>query len=231
MTWILIKKPLSQNANNRQHAYVYEGSRSLLNALGTDACLRFGFPDPHDPDVHIEGFEKFGVDESRDLRALASLKSAAGKSLFILYIASATSEAQQALLKLCEEPPLGMIIVLLMPHGMLFATLRSRFMTYPAILTGEENTYLPQATTFLKATYKKRSEIIAELLEDEEETREKVRAFVSALEEVLYPYMSKGKTARTGLSELGVARSYLYDRAPSYKMLLEHIAVSLPVIT
>ncbi|HVU80012.1 MAG TPA: hypothetical protein VHD37_01470, partial [Candidatus Paceibacterota bacterium] len=102
--------------------------------LAEDARERFSFPNPADPDVHAIEFEKFGIDDARELVRTASLESVAGRALYIVGIASMTTEAQQALLKLFEEPQAGTVFVLLVPHGSVIATLRSRLLPYPAKL-------------------------------------------------------------------------------------------------
>src|ERR1700748_691393 len=96
------------------HAYLYEGPLSVLPQLADDACKRFNFErnpstslGASNPDILIEQWEKFGIEEARELNQHASLKSTNGRSLFILGISSVTSEAQQALLKLFKEPRQG----------------------------------------------------------------------------------------------------------------------------
>src|SRR3989344_7773439 len=107
------------------HAYFREGPLSelpeLARAAGKAAELSKG-----SPDVYVRQYEKFGIDEARALREMASLKSLSGKALFILGAVSVTTEAQQALLKLFEEPAQGAVFILLVPHGSLLPTLRSR---------------------------------------------------------------------------------------------------------
>ncbi|TSC69577.1 MAG: hypothetical protein G01um101456_136, partial [Parcubacteria group bacterium Gr01-1014_56] len=78
------------------------------------------------------------------------------------------------------------------------------------------------------------------LLKEEEGARERVRAFLGALEETLYsqldgqrpsPAESRGrKDIREGLEDIAKVRSYANDRSPSLKMLLEHLSISLPIL-
>ncbi len=77
-------------------------------------------------------FEQFGIDEARELIALAGLKNF-NEAVFLVGAASITGEAQQALLKLFEEPQQGTVFVLVVPHGVLLSTLRSRMLEYPKI--------------------------------------------------------------------------------------------------
>ena len=242
----------------QHHAYIYEGSQDSLESLVASARKQFDFEgDPstglgagNNPDLHVLQFEKFGIEDSHELTRSAHLKSVLGRSLFILGLASINSQAQQALLKLFEEPQEGITFVLLVPHGVLLPTLRSRLMQYPEKLNlaaqkssgllsesklqdSAGQTFAHQASTFLKSPYKDRSTQIAALLKDEENTKERVRSFVNALEELLYKKLqsTKGsKEYREALEDISKVRSYLSDTAPSLKMLLEHLAATLPAL-
>ena len=214
------------------HAYLYEGPMTLLSLLAKDAGERFGLAGAGNPDVHIERWEKFGIDESRALVTQTSLRSVQGKSLFVLGIASITSEAQQALLKLFEEPGEGVVFVVLVPHGTLLPTLRSRFLDYPEKISRLNLDIGMEAAEFLSWPYAKRSAWVTAFLKgDEDGVREKVRVFVDALEAELYKHLSANpKEMGPALADVGHFRGYLADRAPSIKMILEHFAATLPTL-
>jgi len=207
------------------HAYVFEGPTAALGALRADAQKRLGLAGEHSPDVHERRFERFGIEESRWLSGAAALRSASGKALFALSAASITSEAQQALLKLFEEPQRGVVFLLAVPHGTLLPTLRSRLLPYPFVPESAETS--DEAREFLKAAPRARSALIAGILDDEEGEKERVRALLLGLEEALRPRMKDPKV-REGLGDIARVRSYVADRSASLKMLLEHLAVSLP---
>ncbi len=229
------------------HAYIYEGPMSLHEQLAFDACTRFQFErnpstalGASNPDVHIEQWEKFGIDEARELSQQAALKSTGGRGLFVLSIAQITSEAQQALLKLFEEPVQGTIFVVLVPHGTLLPTLRSRFIEYPLL-----SAQIPSATLqgkrersaegisateeFLASSYAKRSAWVTAFLKDEENVRERARDFLNEVETLLHPKIAQ-KDVREALADIAHFRNYLSDRAPSLKMILEHFAATLPQV-
>ena len=216
------------------HTYLYFGSTDLLPALAAHARKIFNFPDLHSPDVRILSYEKFVIEESRALRESAQMRSVSGRSLFIIAAASMTSEAQQALLKLFEEPQESTIFVLLVPHGMIIPTLRSRMTTYIYQgLTLIDISRLNLAKTFLAMTHTARSAEIAKMLKNEENARERVRDFINALEQALHTALTKSKGKkefREGLEDIANVRSYLSDRSPSLKMLLEHLALALPIL-
>jgi DNA polymerase III delta prime subunit len=210
------------------HAYLYEGSQSAQEALVASARKLLGFQDVGDPDVHIYVWEKLNIEEARNLSIEASLKPVSGRALFILAAGSISTDAQQALLKLFEEPQAGTTFILLVPKGSLMPTLRSRFAEYPEAVAVAEgsNTF---ATKFLKSASKDRSAEVTKLLKDEEGVKERVRDFLASLEAVFYKKI-KDKEARAALSEIALVRGYVGDRSASLKMLLEHLAAVLPTV-
>jgi hypothetical protein len=213
------------------HSYLYSGPLSTLPHLTEDARKRFGFEGPNNPDLQVRKFEKFGIEEARELTKTASLRSVSGRSLYIVAVSQITSEAQQALLKLFEEPQEGAIFLLLAPHGSIIPTLRSRFLDYP---WKPQESVFQSAGAFLAASQKTRGAEIVKLLKDEDGLRERVRDFLNALEQALYPMLQKSsgkKEIREGLEDIARIRSYANDRSPSLKMLLEHLALSLPMLS
>ncbi|MEK7108920.1 MAG: hypothetical protein AAB919_00595, partial [Patescibacteria group bacterium] len=102
------------------HAYYIEGDLSQFEAYKKEI-----------PHFIAQKYERFGVDDSRELTARASLKVLGETTVFLIGASSMTSEAQQALLKLFEEPQKGVIFVFLIPHGTLLPTLRSRMLEFP----------------------------------------------------------------------------------------------------
>ncbi|HVZ75902.1 MAG TPA: hypothetical protein VG934_01365 [Candidatus Paceibacterota bacterium] len=226
------------------HAYIYEGALSGFGALADDARARFSFADPADPDVELVEIEKFGIEEARDLAVSAQLSGLSGRRLFIIGVSSMTTEAQQALLKLFEEPRAGTMFVLLTPPGVVIATLRSRFLPYPEIRKGNASQKVlgsPSGSAqpdhfaqhFLSGSQKARTDEITKLLKDDEGVKERVREFLNGLEVKLHAALitSKGDAKiREGLEDIVKVRSYTNDRAPAMKMLLEHLALSLPTL-
>lgn len=212
------------------HAYYIEDSLERFAAYEKALRASEGFA-AHDPGFLARRWEKFGIDESRELIELAALRHTGGRSLFFITAGSMTSEAQQALLKLFEEPQEGTIFVLLVPHGMLLSTLRSRMLTLPK---GEEELFSsPRSSStreFLSWPYKKRSDWVTAFLKDEEGARERVRAFLTELEAELYAKIGEGAMIRQGLQDIEHFRGYLSDRSPSLKMILEHLAATLPIL-
>lgn len=194
------------------HAYYIEAPLSAFQAY-KEAIRPF----------YARQYEKFGIEEARELGAAASLKNFT-EGTFFLSISSLTSEAQQAMLKLFEEPQPGTRFVVLVPHGTLLPTLRSRMLEYPELLETDADT--AGAKKFLKLSGKERSDFITKLLKDDEGTKERVRDFLNALEAELHKKVGEPEV-RQALEDIAMVRDYLRDRSPSLKMLLEHLALAI----
>ncbi len=211
------------------HAYLYEGQQNALEALVASARALLGFTKEGDPDVHIYVWEKFTIDEARALTTEASLKPVSGRALFVLALGSIGHDAQQALLKLFEEPQAGVTFVLLTPPGTLSATLRSRFVEYPEKVE-EASGGAAAAKKFIASSYKERSAQVTALIKEEEGGKERVREFLTALEAAYHKKLSTSAEARVALEDIALVRNYLADRSASLKMLLEHLAATLPTL-
>lgn len=203
------------------HAYFAEGSISNLNKLAVEAARQLGIKIQGNPDVSVRSYPSFGIDDARELKSIAELSSLTGKKLFVIGASAMTSDAQNALLKLFEEPTQNTFFVLLVPHGTLLPTLRSRCLRFDFDAESER---IKEAEQFLKGSYAVRSKIVEKLLKDKE--REPVRDFLNALERMLYESKASGRGE--GLADIALMRKYVGDRSPSLKMILEHLAVTLP---
>lgn len=195
------------------HAYYIEGPLS-----GFDAYKEAIKP------YYAMQYERFGIDEARELQTLASLKNYTD-GVFLIGAALLTTEAQQALLKLFEEPQEGTVFIVMVSHGVLLPTVKSRMLEYPERI--ELDTDSTSAKKFLKLSGKDRSDFITKLLKDDENQKERVRDFIQALEAELCKKVGEPR-ARQALEDIAMVRDYVRDRSPSLKMLLEHLALVLP---
>src|SRR3989344_699017 len=121
------------------HAYLVEGDTRKLREIALHAAKTFGVSVAGNPDFHLRSFASLSIDDARALRAFASLRGTGEKKLFVISAASLTTDAQNALLKLFEEPTADTVFVLLVPHGAVLPTLRSRLQTLDVALKGYEN--------------------------------------------------------------------------------------------
>jgi hypothetical protein len=173
------------------------------------------------------------VEEARRVVSVANQTSAEAIHRVIVITADrAYHEAQNALLKVFEEPPVGAILFLILPSlGGLLPTLRSRV----HILKTEGAPLGNTAEAFLKMTKEKRSALIKKLAggkDDDErrEHREEAIELVNGIERVAYTAMQKKESEplRALLSDITILREHLYDRSAPVKMILEHLSIVIP---
>lgn len=183
------------------------------------------------PDCIALSVPSFGIDDAREMRGWAANKPVnGGKKFFILGTDTITPDAQNAFLKVFEEPPPDTHFFLLVKTAdFLIPTLRSRVEVIPAqkVSTTEA---AEDATDFLASSVEKRLAFagkIAKALKDEKITRGEAAAFVSSLLSASRGNAAFPRAKTNALENLLHAEQYAYDRSASLKIILEHLAVVL----
>ena len=170
--------------------------------------------------------DQFGISDARSLYENA-YKSAMsdGQRVFVIVTQKLTVEAQNALLKLFEEPPERCEIYLVVPHeSLIIPTLRSRFVDSQFGVSSDDG---EDAVEFLASDYKDRLALIA----DKAKAKDGVwmEGLVTKLaSEIKRRDLSKDLKVQQSLA---LVESYVSIRGASRKMLLEELALSLPVIS
>lgn len=210
------------------HAYLMSFSSETHDAVVRFVEDTLGFKTRGNPDVHMFTYELFGIDDGRMIQSLESNRAVTqGKKIFVLSCDSMTREAQNALLKVFEEPTEGThFFVFVRDVGSILPTLRSRMQLITPEKV-EEDTALAQA--FLKEKPAKRLVLLKEICE----AKDKASAtnFLNTLELLL---CTKIALENATLSELNIfkeiadTRTYIADRGASVKMLLEHLSLITP---
>ena len=111
------------------HAYCVIGeAEQTLSAIKDFFEREFDFEARDNPDFLLEQYEVMGIDEARALKEAAARKAVfGGKKVFIISARGITGEAQNALLKLLEEPSAEMHLFLIVSSpAILLSTVRSR---------------------------------------------------------------------------------------------------------
>ncbi len=216
---------------NLHHAYVIEGGEGALSEILQLIETSRGIKITGNPDVHVREYDSFGIDDGRAIQALESKKAVTGhEKFFILSLRSITREAQNALLKMFEEPTSGTHFFLLLPSAtQLLDTLQSRVEVVKPSRDTHTNLLAKQ---FLSANPAARLSLITDIVE----SKDKYQAleFVNGLESLLYSSQSLNdpdSVPTEAFETLLTTRSYLNDRSSSVKILLEHVAVSLPRVS
>src|SRR3989338_8918099 len=160
------------------HAFLYIGSH--------DACLgKIPLAERSGVDAQVLIAEQWEIADARALRERAGSRPIAGdKRSFVISCAQLTHEAQNALLKLFEDPPATAQFHLIVPRAeALLPTLRSRLhLSYEE----DESKSAPDEVTtlFLNSSFRERMLKIAELAKEKEKTKDTqpMRALIRGIE-------------------------------------------------
>lgn len=219
------------------HAYLLIGSESVHADLISVLEKTHKIVAQANPDFYDRKYLNLTIDDAREIKSLHLTRpiGVTGKKIFILTMNGITTEAQNALLKLLEEPAEYAHFFLIVPSAhLLLPTVRSRMRMIQdsgfKIQENDTNDNLnSEAQKFIKLTPAKRLEVIKKLVEDitkEKKSKQDAIDLLNAVQATIY----EEKGAKNGVKELEaieVARKYLNDRAPSVKMLLEYVALNI----
>ncbi len=221
----------------QHHAFVIEAEeeKGIATVLAW-VKENLGMDVKANPDIVTRRYGLLSVEDARQVADLAAGAPFVGEHKVVIIAASrAYHEAQNALLKVFEEPPKGAYLFLVLPSlGGLLPTLRSRVQVLEQEGRSSKQELNP-AEAFLKASKEKRSALIKKLTsgKDEEERRElrdEAVAIVNGIEATAYAAMKKdkNKAAAELLSDIATLRGYLYDRSAPLRMILEHLSLVTP---
>lgn len=183
------------------------------------------------PDYYERVYNTFAIDDARALTARASTAPVGdSRRVFVIVAANMTAEAQNALLKLFEDPQSRSDFVLVVPHPeSLLPTLRSRLEELK-ITQQKTGSSLAEAKKFLSLSPDARIKEIAKLIEkndDDERNLDRITSFLNALEEVCAARI-QDPAMQEGLRALYKTKQATAD-VGSIKHVLEYLALSIPV--
>ncbi len=208
------------------HAYLLEGEAvSIVPELRRLLEKELGIVATGNPDFRHIKTESLTVDDARQLREAQQVRTfSGGKKIFILEVSTITNEAQNALLKILEEPTTGTHFFLTMPsRWLLLPAVRSRLQIISMVPPGQKSGS-GTALAFMKAAPAERLALLVPILEE----KDKAAALVLVDDLVAYTRERGGSQKHVVLKELLHVRQYVNDRSASLKLLLEHVALTLP---
>jgi DNA polymerase III delta prime subunit len=222
--------------NLSHHAYLLIGGTETREEIISILEKKHKLTAQGNPDFYIRNFETLTIDDARELKMLHSSRpvGTAQKKIFVLTMSGITVEAQNALLKLLEEPVEYAHFFLIVPSAhLLLSTVKSRMLE---IAIGERRAQnaetVAEAEKFLKMPAAKRLEYVKDIVDaisKEKKTKQDAIEFLNAVQEVVYADYKDKRTSegKSALEAIETARNYLNDRAPSVKMLLEYVALNV----
>lgn len=175
----------------------------------------------------VEG--TFPIDSVRQLIDLALRRSEERGQAFLVAFDSILPPAQNALLKILEEPVPRTHFFLITPNPhMLLPTVLSRLGSSPFTFEIQESS---QAKEFLAATPSKRLGLVKPIIDEKDRQAaaallRDIAGTVEKKRETFFDMTAWGQT----MKHLQALQSYSQDPASSVKMLLEHAALTTPVM-
>lgn len=198
------------------HAYLFIADREDGIAHAREL---FGLREEAHPDVQVLSYSLFSIEEARALKEWAYQRPViAPVRHFLIACDEILHESQNALLKLFEEPPQTCIFSLIMSReDRILPTLRSRL---EVVRLGAKELPGP-AGAFLALSLGERIEEVGVRVKAKD-TRWQ-REVLGGLERIFHE--RREQQALTTIADVG---SMIGARGASPKMLLEHLALSLP---
>jgi len=220
------------NYDNLHHAYGIESlDRNIVQEI-----KKFISQNGNDY-IFLKEYDTFYIDDARTIKSLQAEKTEENKKrFFVLSVNFITKEAQNALLKVFEEPSLNTYFFLVIPSMEdLLPTLKSRLF----ILDIEKNEDLSEAIIniedFLKMELKERFDLVKRLTEkkngDMQLTKIEALKFMRRLETKIYEIKNDLVDADYIFQEIFMINKYLKRNGSSVKMLMDHCSVVIPVLS
>lgn len=218
------------------HAYLFVGSRAQgIAAARAHAASALGIAGGDHPDIAVLEFGLFSVADARRLTMLAAQSPVAGDVRCLIVAAGRLfHEAQNALLKLFEEPPEGTTLILVVPtEGILLPTLRSRLIALPLREAREQD---DAAAVFLAAGKEAREKQVAKLVarsrSDKDAEKQAARLEAVSLVAGIMMRLRAQETHESGshaaLADLTRLAPLLHDRSAPLKLIFEHLLLVIP---
>lgn len=226
------------------HAYFVAGeNEQAIEAATAFAEQKLGREKIHTHDLVVLRYELFSVEEGRKLMSIACAAPVIGDQKVIIISAKRFfHEAQNALLKLFEEPPQGVVLILVIPSaGVLLPTLRSRLTELP-VASALVPQYSETVRLFLKADAAERQNILEKLIarskSDKDDEKQQARSEAVRLAEDFVRASQSARETTKDTHNIHELRLFEYDllrfipllntRSAPLKLIFEHLLLVIP---
>ena len=225
------------------HAYCLIGAGERRHELVKSLNHAHDIEIKGNPDLYERKYTVFTIADARELKQQAESKpiTSAGRKIFILEMSGITVEAQNALLKLLEEPADRTHFFIIIPSAhLLLPTIKSRILLIDgggesdfgraAIDAGDKSKedLSKLAQKLMSARMNDRFDIVKSFMDEitkEKRPKQDAVELLGLLEEMVYKRGMKGGV--DPIESVILARKYATDRAPSMKMLLEYVSMNI----
>lgn len=222
-----------KNNSHLHHAYVVEGDTQTSYKNICDFCEgELDFKIKANPHFIYQEYDKFLVDDARRIRELQMHKNKSGeKKIFVISFNFITTEAQNSLLKVLEEPTAGTHFFIITPSSHIFLdTIRSRV----SILSSGRSTEISKVD-FLSLDTKERMKFITKLVQnikDDKASKFDAIKLIRNIEKDLHDKALKSSGPERvvyfkKIKNINKVADYLHDNSASVKQLLEYTAITI----
>ena len=209
------------------HSYLFLGDLSLKDDFFYFLENNIGFKTKANPNFYIYEKNFLGVDDVRVLGERHSKKSfkvdGQDKNIFFLIFNSTTEEAQNAFLKILEEPNPNTHFLILAPQNIFLKTFLSRVFFVDLSLNKKYSDFKISKDLVSNLDYVLK---LSKDISDEKKTKQYAIDFISFLEKDIL----EKEGVKNGFKKLNVlekARKMLFQKGAMTKMILENVILHL----
>lgn len=209
------------------HFYILEGGRDLIEEKVFDFLDNRLQADRSDKSLFYQyDFNKFFVKDSRSITSQSQIKTPIGKKMiFVIYTNSITHQAQNALLKLLEEPSERTYFFIVLPRA---DNLLPTFVSRSIVIKGSGSVSENILDELRGMTVGDRMKFIEDLVKDiKAEKKEKIEAqnliqnLICGFEKEILENPDESIDKKEKIETLMKIEDYLGDSGASIKILLE----------
>lgn len=217
----------SIDPDHLHHAYLIAGdSTVVVPHIENFLITKLSFPVVGNPDYWRETQETFGIDESRAISEIHRGHPVVhSRRIIIIEAQSITHEAQNALLKVLEEPVSHTHFFLIVPNESdLLPTVLSRLFI---IKNEQSDSDATLGKNFLNMSISDRMVFVSKLAENKE--KKQIDMFIRSLIFAFRPYLTANTLdSHIYMEKLLAVHEYIRSRGASVKALLEYVALAVP---
>ncbi len=182
------------------------------------------------PDVHHEFVDVMTIDTVRQLKHMAYQAPVRGETRWlVVHALEYTHAAQNALLKLLEEPPARTKIVIVASHiQKLLPTVRSRLEIITAFSEDSDTSVSDEVHEWLCMSISERMERISHLHKQPDSKRHMAQLLSEVIAQVTRARLPLSLEKKSLVADVS---QWLSDTGSSKKYLLEALALALPIAT
>jgi DNA polymerase III delta prime subunit len=227
--------------NIGHHAFLIVGNREQsFETLRHGLRERVSKEKIHSADVWSRAYESLNIDDAREIKEVQGTRPNGSRRHVLISLMTIQSEAQNSLLKLFEEPSSDTTFYVCAEATEIFLpTVLSRFyvvefadgMTAKEKIEerkGKEKGGVPMKE-FLSSPIARRIELLEPIISEKDKSA--AEDFLNRLEQSLKDLSVKMTVGQAGIfEEIFSARRFIRSRAPSIKMILEHLSGIIPTL-